>query len=226
MTLKVFFATLLLHLERYSRGPRGHPAKVLVRATAARVQISLSPPIKTDKVFLSVFLFYKNVLEFVLKYDMIRKEHKMKNYEILSNDCKILWKENYKITTEKYTQVSGYIFNDKNQLLIVKNGDTWTIPGGHPEKGETQIETLSRELMEEACVILRDIKYLGCVEVVEKNEVYYQLRYTAKVKEILPFTKEWETNERLFVDLKDLSKYIKWANGITFKAQINSAKKN
>ena len=31
-------------MERYPRGPRGHPAKVLVRAIVARVQISLSPP--------------------------------------------------------------------------------------------------------------------------------------------------------------------------------------
>ena len=32
------------NMERYPRGPRGHPAKVLVRAIVARVQISLSPP--------------------------------------------------------------------------------------------------------------------------------------------------------------------------------------
>ncbi len=31
-------------MERYSRGQRGHPAKVLVRAIVARVQIPLSPP--------------------------------------------------------------------------------------------------------------------------------------------------------------------------------------
>ena len=95
----------------------------------------------------------------------------MKNYEILSENCKMLWHEGFKLTNEKYTQVSGYIFNDKNQLLIVKNGKTWTIPGGHPEEGESQLETLNRELMEEACVTLKDINYLGAVEVVEKGEI-------------------------------------------------------
>lgn len=106
----------------------------------------------------------------------------------------------------------------------MKGGKTWTVPGGHPEQGETQFETLKREIIEEACVTIKDIKYLGAVEVVENGETYYQLRYTAKVNEILPFKGEWETDERLFVDLKDLSKYIKWSNGIVFSQQIQAAK--
>lgn len=149
----------------------------------------------------------------------------MEEYEILSKNCKMLWHEGFEVTTERNTQVSGYIFNDKNHLLIVKNGDTWTVPGGHPEEGETKLETLEREIMEEACVKLKDIQYLGGVEIVENGETYYQLRYTAKVKEILPFKEEWETSERIFVDLADLTNYIKWSNGITFSAQIESAKK-
>ena len=149
----------------------------------------------------------------------------MKKYEQISDNCKLLWHEGFELTNQKHTQVSGYVFNDKNQILIVKNGKTWTIPGGHPEQGETKLETLNRELMEEACVTLKEINYLGAVEVVENDETYYQLRYTAKVDEILPFKQEWEISERLFINLEDLTKYIKWANGITFSAQIESAKK-
>ncbi len=148
----------------------------------------------------------------------------MQEYEQISTNCKMKWQEGFEITNQKYTQVSGYVFNDDNQLLIVKNGNTWTVPGGHPEQGETYLDTLNRELMEEACVTLKDINYLGAVEVVENGEIYYQLRYTAKVNELRPFVQEWEIGERLFVDLNDLPKYIKWANGITFSAQINSAK--
>ena len=44
------------YLERYSRGRRGGPAKALVRATGARVQIPLSPPHK--KIELNLYLFY------------------------------------------------------------------------------------------------------------------------------------------------------------------------
>jgi 8-oxo-dGTP pyrophosphatase MutT (NUDIX family) len=96
----------------------------------------------------------------------------MEAYEQIAENCKILWKEGFELTTEKYTQVSGYIFNDENELLIVKNGKTWTIPGGHPELGETTKGTLIREVMEEACVELKDIKYLGAVEVIEGKETY------------------------------------------------------
>ena len=97
----------------------------------------------------------------------------MKKYEAISENCKIIWRENYKLKNERYTQVSGYVFNEKNQLLIFKNGNTWTIPGGHPEKNGTKENTLKRELMEEACVTLKDIKYIGAVMVVENSEVYY-----------------------------------------------------
>ena len=149
----------------------------------------------------------------------------MENYEILSENLKIRWIDEFQLTKEKFTQVSGYVYNEENQLLIVKNGKNWTIPGGHPEQGETQMQTLKRELMEEACVTLKDVKYLGAVEVIENGETYYQLRYAAKVLEVLPFDTEWETNAREFVNLEDLPNYIKWSKGITFIKQIEASKK-
>lgn len=149
----------------------------------------------------------------------------MNDYEKIAENCKISWKPDFQITIEKYTQVSGYIFNSKGQLLIVKNNDTWTIPGGHPEIGETQIDTLRRELMEEACVTIKKIKYLGAVKVIENGDIYYQVRYTALVDTELPFKQEWEISERKFVDLSNLQNYIKWSNGIMFSRQIEDAKK-
>ena len=62
--------------------------------------------------------------------------------------------------------------------------------------------------MEEACITIKDIKYLGAVEVIENGETYYQLRYTAKVDEMLPFKQEWEVSERKFVSLDKLANYI------------------
>ena len=135
----------------------------------------------------------------------------MRDYEQLSEDCKICWIKGFELNGERHTQVSGYIFNAKNQLLIVRNENTWTVPGGHPESGETPLETLNREVMEEACVTIKNIKYLGAVEVVEKGDTYYQLRYFAMVDEELPFNQEWEISERVFVDLENLQKYITWS---------------
>lgn len=149
----------------------------------------------------------------------------MSKYEKISENCKILWKENFNLTTEKYMQVSGYIFNEEDELLIVRNDDTWTIPGGHPELYEYTIGTLVREVMEEACVSIKDIKYLGAVEVVESNEKYYQLRYFARIEKLHRYKSEYEISERKFVKLDDLKNYIKWCDGATFKAQLESTKK-
>ena len=74
----------------------------------------------------------------------------MLGYEVLSGDCKIRWCKGLGVKDKVYTQVSGYIFNDNNEILIVKNNNVWTIPGGHPECGEKSIDTLNREVMEEA----------------------------------------------------------------------------
>ena len=38
----------------------------------------------------------------------------MEKYEILSESCKLMWRENFELNGEKYTQVSGYIFNNEN----------------------------------------------------------------------------------------------------------------
>ncbi len=152
----------------------------------------------------------------------------MNAYENIDDNIKIKWIEGYELTDDDiYTQVSAYVFDDSGKMLIVKNEeeDTWTIPGGHPKNFETSEETLKREMMEEACITLKNIKYLGAVEVIEKDRSYYQLRYVANVDNLKPFKQEMEISERLFVGLDELDKYIKWANGITFKAQISSAVK-
>ena len=99
------------------------------------------------------------------------------------------------------------------------------MPGGHPEPDEKPKETLEREIMEEACVTIKNIKYVGALEVVENGENYFQLRYTAKVKDILPFKQEWETNERMFIDLADLHNYIIWAKEVAFSQEVASVKK-
>ena len=134
------------------------------------------------------------------------------------------WVEGGDIPSENISQASGYIFNDKSEMLIVKSKN-WTIPGGHPEMGETPIEILKREVMEEASVTIENISYLGHVKVtnLETNGAKYQLRFVAYIKEINEFEGKLETSERLFVNPNNLSEYILWAKGEVFTAELDSA---
>ena len=149
----------------------------------------------------------------------------MTKYEKISENCKIKWLENLDIKTLKYTQVSGYILDKEKKLLIVKKGEKWSIPSGNFELGETKEEILERAVMDETCYTIDRINYLGAVEVVEDMDIYYQLRYLAFLNKEYPIIKGLETLEIKFVTLEELPKYISYANGICFTAQIESLKK-
>ncbi|NOY14589.1 MAG: NUDIX domain-containing protein [bacterium] len=50
--------------------------------------------------------------------------------------------------------VGGYVFNDRQQVLLVRSpkwngGDMWLVAGGHVEVGETIKEAVEREIKEE-----------------------------------------------------------------------------
>ncbi len=135
-----------------------------------------------------------------------------------------IWIPGGDIPQEGVSQVSGYVFNQNKDLLIVKNKN-WTIPGGHPEEGEGYIETLKREVMEESMIEVNSIKYLGCVKVLDlqTGKVNYQLRFTALVFCIHDFEKKFETSERLFIKPEKLTDYIPWASGKVFSKEVESA---
>ena len=134
------------------------------------------------------------------------------------------WIHGGEIPQENVSQVSGYVFDQNKQLLIVKSKN-WTIPGGHPEEDEDYIKTLKREVMEEAMIEIDTIKYLGCVKVLDlkTNIVNYQLRFTAVPSRVYEFEKKFETSKRLFVKIEELTEYIPWASGEVFSAEVNEA---
>ncbi len=75
--------------------------------------------------------------------------------------------------------------SDPNTFVIYEdNKGAYGLPGGTVESGETLLETLSRELMEEVSVQVIDCKPLLLVEVYDVNldKTYYQARYWAQVK--------------------------------------------
>ena len=75
--------------------------------------------------------------------------------------------------------VGALIFNEKNQLLIVKthkwNGN-YTIPGGHVEMGERLQEAVKREVWEETGLNLTRADFL-CYQQFIYDESFWQKRH-------------------------------------------------
>jgi ADP-ribose pyrophosphatase YjhB (NUDIX family) len=128
------------------------------------------------------------------------------------------------------TQVYGFVFNDKDELLIVKCGDdNWSLPGGGPEDYDSGWEeTLVREVNEEADVELKDIVpafYVRSTDL-ESGEEVFQLRFVARVKKISEQTIDPASgiiNERKFVSTEEFVKYV--GLGENGKIQLDTALK-
>lgn len=62
-------------------------------------------------------------------------------------------------------KIAAMVIQDNTFLMVRKNGkDIWTNLGGHPEQGETEEESLLREIREEASCEGKIIKKLGDFE--------------------------------------------------------------
>ena len=75
--------------------------------------------------------------------------------------------------------VGALIFNDKNQLLIVKTHKwkgKYTIPGGHVEMGEFLEDALKREIQEETGLNLIKAKYL-CYQEFVFDDSFWEKRH-------------------------------------------------
>jgi len=118
------------------------------------------------------------------------------------------------------TQVYGICFTPDGKVLVIRSNEEWTLPGGHPKKGETPEDTLIREVQEEASVELCKWKMIGYCRVEfpqnpdrSEGDVFYQLRYVAlisRIRNLLPDPATGKKVERKFIDPKEFNKYIKW----------------
>lgn len=104
----------------------------------------------------------------------------------------------------------------KGKLVLTRFEGGWAFAGGHIEEGETAIECLRRECMEESSIVLGEPKLVGRWVATRKfvtdfnreyPDVAYQLQYVAEVKELKEFNKTEEFLERTLIDKKDLRDY-------------------
>jgi len=83
--------------------------------------------------------------------------------------------------TKQYPEptVGALIFNNKNQLLIVKTHKwkgNYTIPGGHVEMGEYLEDALKREILEETGLNMVKAKYL-CYQEFVFDDSFWEKRH-------------------------------------------------
>lgn len=123
-------------------------------------------------------------------------------------------------------QCSGYYFNKKGEVLLVKKKKTghWSLPGGHPEIGETPIETAQRELEEESSQNCDHLEELGSVMVKDKNNNrYLQKRFFGIIENIREFQNDYETSEIKFIPVKEINNFVRYADSLIFRAGLIEA---
>lgn len=119
-----------------------------------------------------------------------------------------------------YTPVGhahAFCFSKEGKLLIAKPpGKSWTIPGGTIEKGETPIQTLHREVDEEASILIEEVSFISAVYAEYKDnwkKNTHLFRYFGIIKEEKELKKDPAINKywkRKYIDPKEFSKFVSW----------------
>ncbi len=136
-------------------------------------------------------------------------------------DITLTWIKSEDLSLFKpFYQVYGILFNQAGEILLIQEKGKWKIPGGTPEGEETDVDTLKRELVEEADISVSKIIPLGAQRVDYPNnpnkkegDLYYQLRYICLVDELLPQTPDPDTgitNPRKYIPADQITEYVKW----------------
>ncbi|MEK3886301.1 NUDIX hydrolase [Bacillus sp. FSL K6-3431] len=107
-------------------------------------------------------------------------------------------------TPKHIVAVSAYVTNRKNEVLLVKThwrSDTWELPGGQVEEGESLDEAVRREFLEETGIIIKPIGVTGVYSNTTKGivSIVFYAEYVSGEIKIQPE----EIKEACFVELNE-----------------------
>jgi len=111
-------------------------------------------------------------------------------------------------------QASGICITDQGLIVLVTgDGESWGLPGGHPENDVIR-DAFIREVREEACAKVTHLEYLGVSEVKDAGNpegltINYQARFWARVH-LDEFKPEYETTGRKLVTPEDVIPALNW----------------
>jgi ADP-ribose pyrophosphatase YjhB (NUDIX family) len=108
---------------------------------------------------------------------------------------------------------NAFCVTPDNQVVLISNdGERWGWPGGRPEGDESWEQTLRREVLEEACAVVRGARLLGfcrgvCASGPEHGRVLVRSIWRADV-ELIAWEPRFEIRFRRLVPADDLLAHL------------------
>ena len=167
-------------------------------------------------LLLRIYAADANELFDVQHIDKLLENHKRFKKEEAKNNA---WMKDilFEVDGELFSyRVGGALIKD-NKILLTKDGDDYSLPGGHSQIGETSQETIIREFKEETGLDVEPLNVISTYENFWKWDdknchqlcIYYRLKMVNETQELVPNP---DTNDTKFIwleleELKNINLY-------------------
>ena len=107
--------------------------------------------------------------------------------------------------------VGALIFDHDQRLFLMRSSgkfeDQWIIPGGKVDFGESLIEGLHREILEETNLSIRDVQFCGVRELIQPDRHFIFHEYKAVAANPQEVRLNAEATEHVWVNQAQLSNF-------------------